>query len=127
MDQQQLVAITDLLYDMTVELKAIHQALSAAPAAAAAAPQPTSNTHTVSMTTDSISKGIDEKTKKEVYKARGGMWQTYGVRVWPEVLPQLGIDPTSLDFGPNPINPPITVTVELSESGTPRKVIGLAK
>jgi len=117
-----------LLTAILAELEAIHQLLTAAPAPAAARPAPTGQTMgNTTITVDSVSKGIDEKNKKDTYKMRGGRWQMYGVRIWPEVLQQLGIDPASLDYGPNPVNPPITVSIELTESGTPRKVIGLAK
>jgi hypothetical protein len=59
-----------------------------------------------------------------VYKAKGGQYQKFGVRVWPEVLPALGVDPASLKPGPNPVN--LKVNVLMGENG-PRKVISLAK
>jgi hypothetical protein len=59
-----------------------------------------------------------------VYKAKGGQYQKFGVRVWPEVLPALGVDPASLKPGPNPVN--LKVNVLMGENG-PRKVISLAQ
>jgi hypothetical protein len=59
-----------------------------------------------------------------VYKAKGGQYQKFGVRVWPEILPALGVDPASLKPGPNPVN--LKVNVLMGENG-PRKVISLAK
>jgi hypothetical protein len=114
-----------LLSAILSELQTIRTALTTA-RFSQPAPVKTTPTDKTVISIDSISKGVDDKTSKTVYKARGGRWQSYGVRVWPEVLPQLGIDPDKLDFGPNPIVPPITVQVELTESGAPRKVIGLA-
>ncbi len=58
-----------------------------------------------------------------VYKVKGGQYMKFGVRVWPEVLPALGVDPASLKPGPNPIN--LRVRVLMGEHG-PRKVISLA-
>jgi hypothetical protein len=69
-----------------------------------------------------------------VYKAKGGQYQKFGVRVWPEILPALGVDPSSLTCacggsgagkpGPNPVN--LKVNVLMGENG-PRKVISLAQ
>jgi len=47
----------------------------------------------------------------------------FGVRVWPETLPALGIDPATLKTGPNPLT--LRVRALMGEKG-PRKVIGLA-
>jgi len=58
-----------------------------------------------------------------VYKAKGGPYMKFGVRIWPEVLPSLGVDPATLKPGPNPVN--IRVRALMGEHG-PRKVIGLA-
>jgi len=57
-----------------------------------------------------------------IYKAKGGPYMKFGVRIWPEVLPTLGVDPATLKPGPNPIN--IRVRALMGEHG-PRKVIGL--
>ncbi len=58
-----------------------------------------------------------------VYKVKGGQYMKFGVRVWSEVLPALGVDPASLKPGPNPVN--LRVRVLMGEHG-PRKVISLA-
>jgi hypothetical protein len=64
-----------------------------------------------------------------VYKAKGGQYQKFGVRVWPEVLPTLGVDHASLTCangagtgkpGLNPAN--LKVNVLMGEKG-PRKAI----
>ncbi len=57
------------------------------------------------------------------YKAKGAPYLKFGVRVWPEVLPSLGVDPASLRPGPNPVR--IRVRALMGEQG-PRKIIGLA-
>jgi hypothetical protein len=60
--------------------------------------------------------GIDD-AGEPTYKAKGGQYAKFGVRIWPEVLPSLGIDPAALTCaykcaagagagkpGPNPAN-----------------------
>ncbi len=59
-----------------------------------------------------------------VYKVKGGQYQKFGVRVWPEVLPLLNIDPALLKPGPNPVK--LHVVALMGEHG-PRKVIGLTQ
>ena len=58
-----------------------------------------------------------------VYKVKGGQYMKFGVRVWPEVLSALGIDPAALKPGPNPVT--LKVRALMGEHG-PRKVISLA-
>jgi hypothetical protein len=58
------------------------------------------------------------------YKAQGAPFAKYGVVIWPEVLPILGIDPAALQPGPNPHA--ANLRAEMKENGRPRKVIGLA-
>ncbi len=48
----------------------------------------------------------------------------FGVRIWPEVLPNIGIDPNALKPGTNPFS--AMVRAVLNEEGKPKKVIGLA-
>ena len=57
-----------------------------------------------------------------VYKIKGDRYNKFGVRVWPEILPQLGIDVDQLKPGPNPFG--AVVRALMGEKG-PRKVIGL--
>ncbi len=68
-----------------------------------------------------------------VYKAKGGQYMKFGVRVWPEVLPFLGVDPATLTCacgagagrpGPNLVN--LKVCTRMGEHG-PRTVSNLAK
>mgnify|MGYP001282416569 CR=1 FL=1 len=71
---------------------------------------------------------------KSCYKLRGGPYSQKGIRVWPEVLPMLGIlDPVAM--GVTQLPTPINVLVEMHDYTdpatketrvTPYKVIGLA-
>jgi hypothetical protein len=59
----------------------------------------------------------------------GGRYVKFGVRVWPEILPLLDIDPATLKPGPNPCVRTVRVQLKLDEAdGTLKvqKVIGLA-
>ena len=76
-----------------------------------------------SMDTIKVSIGDDGKT---AYKACGGQYAKFGVRIWPETLPALGLVVEDLKPGPNPINPPISVRALLTDAGQPRKVISKA-
>ena len=58
------------------------------------------------------------------YRIRGFPFIKFGVRVWPEVLPNIGLDPGALKPGMNPFS--AMVRAALNEEGKPRKVIGLA-
>jgi hypothetical protein len=59
-----------------------------------------------------------------VYKVKGGQYQKFGVRVWPEVLPLLMVEPGTLKPGPNPLK--LRVVAIMGEHG-PRKVIELSQ
>jgi len=72
---------------------------------------------------------------KKYYRMRGGMYNKYGISVWPEVLAQIGLGTIVFDdHDAYTINPPIHVRalVEdyIAKDGTPKrgpqKVIGLA-
>jgi hypothetical protein len=58
-----------------------------------------------------------------VYKVKGGQYQKFGVRVWPEVLPLLKVEPGTLKPSPNPLK--LRIVAIMGEHG-PRKVIGLS-
>jgi mRNA-degrading endonuclease HigB of HigAB toxin-antitoxin module len=96
-----------------------------------AASQPAASNTTV-FVADEIS--YDFMDGKKVFKLRGNEYRMFGVRVWDEVLPTLGIDPTKLQPGTTKIEP-VKVMVKMIEStdeatgetkSTPRKVIGRA-
>lgn len=62
-----------------------------------------------------ILKSIDRNNKIN-YMASGAPYTKFGVRVWDEVLPLLGVDPAALEFGNNPITPGIRARVLLGET-----------
>lgn len=66
---------------------------------------------------------IDEEGQP-AYRVKGHPYVKFGVRVWPEVLPALGLDPAALKPGPNPFA--ATVRVVMNGDGKPKKVVGLA-
>jgi hypothetical protein len=60
---------------------------------------------------------------KTTYKVRGFPYHRHGVRIWPAVLPRIGVQETDLVNGPNTFTKPVQV---LMVNGSPKKVIGLA-
>jgi len=71
---------------------------------------------------------------RDAYKLRGGCYAKNGVRIWPEVLPLLGIA-EPVPMGITQLTPPINVLVEMHDYTdpathetrvTPYKVVGLA-
>jgi hypothetical protein len=88
----------------------------------AAQPAPINGTFS-EMTIENIIMTYDDKGK-QTYKATGAPFIKFGVRVWPETLPILGIDPLTLKPGPNVIEP-IRARVQMHEtkddSGNPRQ------
>lgn len=89
---------------------------------AAAVAAPAAAGPTVVFMAETISYGIAEDGKP-VYKAKGGQYTKFGVRVWPEALQALGIDAATLKPGPNAFGK--AVVALMGEKG-PQKVIGLA-
>jgi hypothetical protein len=75
------------------------------------------------MTIENVIMTYDDKGK-QTYKATGAPFIKFGVRIWPETLPILGIDPLTLKPGPNVIEP-IRARVQMHEtkddSGNPRQ------
>ena len=85
-------------------------------------PKPTPDPSHRIFTADYIEVGF-EKGKK-VYRIWGQPFMTYGVRVWPEVLPRLGLS-EDLDMGQHEFTE--RVSAECNDRGNPVKVIGLAE
>jgi hypothetical protein len=67
------------------------------------------------MEISAIVKTID-KNNKINYLAIGAPYAKFGVRIWDEILPAVGIDPAALEFGNNPILPTIRARVQLGET-----------
>lgn len=124
MNEQNTTAL-ELLRELVIEMKALRsdiaEILSApAPHVQQAAAAPAGELVTFEMT--EIVYSIDD-AGKNVYKARGPLFPQFGIRVWDEVLPKLGINPETLEPGPNPF--PAQVLAIKGEM-YPKKVIGLA-
>jgi hypothetical protein len=119
--RQAFQALTERLDQIETEIAALRDGL----AAAAGPPQqaPASPGQTVDFVASILLVGVDDNGLP-TYKAKGGQYMKFGVRVWPEILPELGLDPASLKLGPNPIN--LHVLALMGDKG-PRKIIGLAK
>ena len=115
-----LQALTERLDQIEANIISLRDGLTTA-ASQPAAPAPTGET--IALDVSLLLMSYDDNGHP-VYKAKGGQYQKFGVRVWPEILPALGVDPASLKPGPNPVN--LKVNVLMGENG-PRKVISLAK
>ena len=113
-------AVYERLDQVEAELIALRDGLATAASPAAIMPErPAWNT--VQFDASIILVGVDD-AGQPTYKAKGGQYSKFGVRIWPEVLPELGIDPTKLNPGPNPVN--LRLIALMGEKG-PRKVIHL--
>jgi hypothetical protein len=79
------------------------------------------------MMIDTIIKTTNDEGEP-AYKALGAPYQKFGVRIWDEVLPKLGIDPATLNPGKNPVGPiAARVLMNAPQDGKPaqpRKVTG---
>lgn len=104
----------------------------------ASSSQPAKAQKTETILAEAVTYSIDDNGKP-AYKIRGGRYAK-GIRIWPEVLPLLGIDPDLLVTGLTRITPPLNVLVEIAkrkgrsdldeditqEYDYAKKVIGLA-
>lgn len=114
-------AVNERLDQVETELVALRDGLAAAASPAVIIPErPAGNT--VDFLATIILVGLDD-SGQPTYKAKGGQYMKFGVRIWPEVLPELGIDPAALHPGPNQVN--LHLRALMGEKG-PRKVISLA-
>lgn len=112
----------DALNALTTEMLFLkqHPAAEAATATAAAPVAGRGNESTTQFVAQTISYGVTDG--KPVYKAKGGQFMKFGVTIWPEVLPMLGLDATKLQFGENQFGKPV---VAILKEGKAQKVIGL--
>lgn len=85
---------------------------------------------------DAVKVGADESSGEKTYKAQGPSYKKFGVKIWPEVLPELGIDADKLVFGENKLLAALRVRALMGEErivdgktvkAQPKKVVGLAK
>ena len=77
---------------------------------------------TVQFDVDTIVKAINEDGQP-TFRVRGPLYPRFGIKVWPEVLPKLGLDPDSLPVGQTPFNARV---LALMGDKYPKKVVGLA-
>ena len=115
--------MTERLDSIEADLTALRDGLAAAASSQQQQPAPATAGLTVEFAATMLLVGIDDNGLP-TYKAKGGQYAKFGVRIWPEMLPALGIDPASLHPGPNSVN--LHLVALMGEKG-PRKVISLAK
>ncbi len=84
-------------------------------AATATPPVPAASVQFAEMEITAIVKMID-KNNKINYLAVGAPYSKFGVRIWDEIIPMIGIDPAALEFGNNPITPAIRARVLMGET-----------
>jgi len=117
--------LKNLLEAQLARLAAIDEAiekLSAQRAQPQAGPAPSGETETIVAT--AIVKSYDPKGQVMLH-IQGGRYSRHGVRVWPEYLLALGINPEALQPGPNPWSK--RVLVQPAENGHAPKAVGLAQ
>lgn len=85
------------------------------------APIPAPREDEITFLATSIS--VDFIDGKPSYRAKGDQYNKFGIRIWEEIFPLLGIDPATLKPGSNPVN--LTLRARLNENGKPKKVTGL--
>lgn len=127
-----LRSLDEIREELRAELESMRAELAQIRAGLATASQPAPAVGpSATFTADSIT--LDYMDGKPVYKMRGGQYTKFGVRVWPEVLPALGIDAATLKPGTNPITPldvRVLLETKSDDDGTPkttaRKVTGRA-
>ncbi len=114
-------ALTERLDQIEAELSALREGLAAAASQPSVA-NPAMSGDTVVFEAVTLLMSYDDNGQP-VYKAKGGPYMKFGVRIWPEVLATLDVDPSKLKPGPNPID--LRVRALMGEHG-PRKIVGLA-
>jgi hypothetical protein len=122
---ERLDQIETRINEFEINILEVFDSISKAATAAASQPQAAAPAagQTVEFLATALLVGIDDNGQP-TYKAKGGQYAKFGVRIWPETLPALGVDPGELKPGPNPVN--LHVLALMGDKG-PRKVIGLAK
>ena len=116
----QIAALAADVADLDVALNL--RAAAAAPAPVATAPAPAAPGDYVDFAAESLVLNYNDDGGP-AYKIKGGRFSKFGVRVWPEVLPDLAVQPEALHPGTNPFT--ARVRAVMGDKG-PTKVIGLA-
>lgn len=121
--------IDSIRHDLETLISAVGTITAGIQHAATATPPAMSGTYTTMMI-ESITMTTDD-TGKPAYKAIGAPYTKFGVRIWPETLPALGIDPAALKPGPNRSEIPLAARVLMNDAkddkpAQPRKITGRA-
>lgn len=120
--------VDGMLAAMMAELKALRKdvtALRQELAERQAAAPSTGGEAFTDFLADAVKVGVYENTGEKTFKLQGPTYRKHGIRVWPEVLEQLGINGDALKFGENKLPKAIKVRA-LMVDGKPKKVTGLA-
>lgn len=67
---------------------------------------------------------LDDSGARKMFRIKGGQFSMYGLRVWPEVLVDLGLDPDGLKLGSTPFTGRVLARIGVQGK---QKVIGLAE
>jgi hypothetical protein len=63
------------------------------------------------------------RNRPVLYCAKSDRFQKFGVHIWDEILPVLGVDHAMLKSCPNPIS--LQLRAACNDNGSPKKVVGL--
>lgn len=116
--------LLDALQLISQTLAEILQSIKTQPMAQPAS-QPAVPTANVRDFTAEILVMTTDDNGKPAFKIKGFPFNEFGVRVWPEILPAIGIEPAAVKPGPNQLPAGLTVRAVLNEKGSPKKIIGL--
>ena len=67
---------------------------------------------------------VEVKDGKQFFKVHGGKWQKHGVRVWPEVLKAIGLDPSTIPATGRKLADRVC-KVKMKPNGQPDKVVSI--
>ena len=79
--------------------------------------------HVIEFDAEEIVTTLDDSGTRKLFRIKGGQFSTYGLRVWPEVLENLGFEPELMDLGSTPFH--LRVAARVGIQGK-QKVIGIA-
>jgi hypothetical protein len=105
--EERLGDLTELTHENRIETTNVRADLETIREGLTHASQPAPNTATQTfgeMIIESIVMTYND-SGAPIYKAKGAPFLKYGVKIWDEVLPILGIDPLALHPGTNPTSP----------------------
>jgi hypothetical protein len=120
---EQLELHTDALDQICARLDRIHEALCApSPPDGPNGTHPTAGGQIVEFDAEEIVMTVSDAGVRQC-RIKGGPFRQWGIRVWPEVLPELGIDPEKLPFGTSPFQKRVRALVGVAGK---QKILGIA-